>query len=819
MSKKINVFKNYADNIFLSLEVCFCFASLIFLSFKLNYLSSLFFDIIFVFLLIWFLFRFVFYLIDNKGQIFKNRKLVTSFFLLIAVGLFGLVSVVVSYCSPHSTGFTQVNYYIIFMSGCLSIHLITFGKFNKYIFIIPLILAIIFSSLLIFQYLIGYARNFEGLKSEKGLKFNFSNSNLSGIIVFSLIMFLIYGAFYFRKVYIKILLLPIVIELVYLYVLTSGRAPILALVAAVAIVLLIMLDRKKRFTISLAFFVSVVPIIFIFVYLLYFKIAFPDGNVIGSYTAEFGEGLSSRYYIFNSVLSSSIGDLKTFLFGNFFNAGTNSHNSFCSILVSYGFLTVVPYYLFLIFSVYCILKQTTILKFSQLFGLVFFFYYIYLGLVEACPILTSNGMFAIFSLSILMCKIPIGKSFVSERNKILHEDANRVLIISNVFNVGSIGKIVKNCNDYNNSHGWDSFVIYGRGLDSFESNSACVESLMDLYFTKLIRKITKSQSAGALLMTNEIIKCIKDYKPDIVHIAAVNDNYLNFRILFKYLAKKNIKTVYTHHSEYMYLGLCGGHAYECSGFKTGCLDCKKFKTKLSKKCLSQKQKLISNFNDKTFVTTSVSPWLHKRVLDSLVFNNITDYVVFNGSDISKYYASPLVLNNDKYILYVTASLSNKSKKNNDILEIAKLMSNYKFLIVTLVNNPKIKLPDNVEVKTNVTDSGELASIYRNALVTVTTGTRETFSMPIMESILCGIPVAGYECGGPESVFKFEYTKFSKNGDINLLIKNIYNIINQNFDSDKIHKEATIFFDSFVMASNYINVYNKLIEKKISIINL
>ena len=530
----------------------------------------------------------------------------------------------------------------------------------------------------------------------------------------------------------------------------------------------------------------------------------PSG-VIGN--NESGKDVFSRYYIWIEGFSYIGRSGLNVFFGDYAHSMGNGHNSLLTVWQQYGVFTLISeiYFISRLFRYLC--HENKYVCRSQYFGLMFLLTIWFFGVFEASPIISSNGMFVFFGVGTLLVKIPSSKCVFNENpNCSVNSDANKVLIISNVFSYGSIGNIVKELHTNNLKNEIQSYVIYGRGSKVEDFNVAAIEDLIEVFLTKILRKMFKNQYIGNYLMTREIISSIKVLKPRIVHIHSLNDDFVNYRTLLLFLSKlKDTKIIFTNHSEYMYTGTCGAHAFECNQFMTnGCLDCRKCNRKSARKMFATKKKLFEKFNKTTFVSTSVSPWLHNRVKNSIIFKRFEDVVIPNGSNIFEF--MPRAISKSNYALYVTPSLDNEAKKAKDIFAIAKLNPNIKFVIASLKKPNSTPNINNIQIRSNITDREEMARLYSEARITVLSGTKETFSMPVIESLICGTPVLGYECGGPESLEISKYTTFVENGNINSLNEMFRKLFNDSYNPREVSEFALNIFSSKNMCEKYQQLY-------------
>ena len=89
-----------------------------------------------------------------------------------------------------------------------------------------------------------------------------------------------------------------------------------------------------------------------------------------------------------------------------------------------------------------------------------------------------------------------------------------------------------------------------------------------------------------------------------------------------------------------------------------------------------------------------------------------------------------------------------------------------------------------------------------------TGKRETFSMPVAESLCCGTPAVGFKAGGPETITIPEFSEFVEYGDLDSLYDAALRFLNSENDTETISKEAIAKYDKKEMVNNYIQIYNR-----------
>ena len=275
-----------------------------------------------------------------------------------------------------------------------------------------------------------------------------------------------------------------------------------------------------------------------------------------------------------------------------------------------------------------------------------------------------------------------------------------------------------------------------------------------------------------------------------------------------YLAKNNIPTVITLHAEFQYTGGCG-HAFECEKWKTGCGKCpvlseatQSFIFDSTARTWKKQNECYSKFNSNNLAIVAVSPWLKDRAAQSPMLKSFPISYVYNGLDTSVFYRRENIEGlkkkhlgecNKKIVLHVTANFdttTENAKGGNYILDLANMMKDEPVKFVVVAGRHKFEsLPDNVIFLGRTQNQDELAELYSIADASIITSKRETFSMPLAESLCCGTPVVGFLAGGPESIAIKEHSRFVEYGNTVALKDALCNLLNSKIDNASIEETA------------------------------
>lgn len=400
----------------------------------------------------------------------------------------------------------------------------------------------------------------------------------------------------------------------------------------------------------------------------------------------------------------------------------------------------------------------------------------------------------------------------------------KILHINCVYRKGSTGKLLYDIHSELKKRGVSSTVCYGRGDTVHEPDVYKTCSELSAKFSHLTAKLTGLPYGGCLLSTSRLLRRIKKEQPSVVHIHCINGYFVNIYRLIVWLKKHRYPTVLTLHAEFQFTANCA-HAMECMQWKTGCTGCADVRNAtgsvlLDRTAYSWKRMKQSFEGFPKLTVVSVSPWLQNRAQMAPILSDFRHLTVLNGIDceVFRYYEdrdlrSAVSSGYSKICFHVTASFShdkNHPKGGWYLLELARRCPDVLFLVASN-EVEKGELPANVRILGTITDQTYLAKLYSVSDITVLTGKRETFSMPVAESLCCGTPVVGFCAGGPESIAIPNVSCFVPFSDMDALEAALRNALSKPFDKSEISAAACKLYDKRVMAEKYFTIYQQSIE--------
>lgn len=392
---------------------------------------------------------------------------------------------------------------------------------------------------------------------------------------------------------------------------------------------------------------------------------------------------------------------------------------------------------------------------------------------------------------------------------------------------GSTGRIMCEIADMSRKDGFDAYcywgswyfeikeinVKYGRFGSSIENKISAVFSIL-----------TGLQNFGSIIGTISLIKKIKKINPDIIHLHNLHLWTINLPMLFKYIKKHNIKTVWTLHDCWAFTGHCPYFdIVGCNKWETGCYGCPQYKEypkslfDNSKIMYRLKRKWFTGVENMTIVTPS--EWLASLVKESYlkdypvkVINNGIDLNVFKPteSDFREKYALE-----NKYIVLGVAFGWGRRKGLDVFVELARRLDKekYKVVLVGTDDNVDKLLPENIISIHRTQNQTELAKIYSAADVFANPTREENYPTVNMEALACGTPVVTFNTGGsPEMLDETCGAAVAKN-DIDAMYNEIIRICEKKPYSLEACIKKAKGFDKNEKFGEYIRLYEVLNEQK------
>ncbi len=383
----------------------------------------------------------------------------------------------------------------------------------------------------------------------------------------------------------------------------------------------------------------------------------------------------------------------------------------------------------------------------------------------------------------------------------------------------STGKIAQQIGELAISKGWESWIAYsGRAATvPSKSNIIRVGNYFDACIHYGMQKIFDNEGLNSSCQTRKLLKKIDELRPDVVHLHNIHDHWLNYRLLFQYLAKNNIPVVWTQHDQWATTGHCMYNLCGCERWKTECHDCpvsKWYSLDCSRRNFRLKKELLAAIPSLTIVP--VSDWLGNNIRQSHLKDRPIE-VIHNGIDIHTFSPQPTDaherygIDKRKKIILGVAALWDARKGLNDFYALAKRLpkEEYAIVIVGRLTEEVALSEDGCQMVfvPQTQNMLELAQLYSSASVFVNPTYQDNYPTTNLEAIACGTPVITYATGGsPESVDESTGAVVTQ-GDIDGLLANIEKLTSGDY-TEACRRKAEAEFDNSKCFNPYISLYNK-----------
>ena len=335
----------------------------------------------------------------------------------------------------------------------------------------------------------------------------------------------------------------------------------------------------------------------------------------------------------------------------------------------------------------------------------------------------------------------------------------KILQINN-WNFGSTGKIMRSIEAKASENGYEVASAYSKcrvNLNGKKTSDIPIGNRMTNNLHPIFAKITGLNGCFSFFATLNFLRKVKRFSPDVIHLHNLHNCYINLPLLFRFIKKNNIRTVWILHDCWAFTGHCPYFTLaKCDKWKNGCYGCASYMEypyslfDNSKLMYRLKKKWFTGVSDLTIITPS--QWLGDLVKQSFlaeypvkVINNGIDLSVFRptDSDFRKKYNCE-----DKFLILGVAFAWEKRKGLDVFIELAKrLDERFQIVLVGTDDNVDKQLPENIISIHRTHSQAELAEIYSACDLFLNPTREENYPTVNMEAISCGTPVLTFNTGG------------------------------------------------------------------------
>ena len=337
---------------------------------------------------------------------------------------------------------------------------------------------------------------------------------------------------------------------------------------------------------------------------------------------------------------------------------------------------------------------------------------------------------------------------------------------------------------------------------------------------KAIARACGSENYGSFFGTLQLVRTLKAFQPDIVHLHNLHNYTIHLPLLFHYLKRSGTRVVWTLHDCWAITGKCPHFTMvKCGSWKMGCSHCPQLRTypryyiDQTRRIWNMKRRLFTGLKDMVIVTPS--EWLADlarqsflNVLEIRVINNGIDLSIFRptASDFREKHGIPA----DKPILLGVAFDWGERKGLDVFVKLAEDFEDaYQIVLVGTDDRTDAQLPANIISIHRTQNQQELAEIYSAADVFVNPTREENFPTVNMEALACGTPVITFKTGGSPEIIDETCGVVVPCDDIQALEDAIRYVVNEKpFSAESCRKRAEQF-DMRDKFAEYVDLYREI----------
>ncbi len=306
---------------------------------------------------------------------------------------------------------------------------------------------------------------------------------------------------------------------------------------------------------------------------------------------------------------------------------------------------------------------------------------------------------------------------------------------------------------------------------------------------------------------------------DVLHLHNLHGYYLNWRYFLQNKSRRPI--VWTLHDTWLFTGRCGA-AGDCIKWKTGCGNCPSLSSPpaawldFSRKEYRFKSHLLESLEKVIYVSPSewLAEALTERGVDERQIQVIANPVTSNFQAIDKREARKLLgLPQDTFTcLFIASDCNDHRKGYKDFLYATKPTSVTRLIVGT----PPKQLEENTHYTGQVHKSDTLNHYYSASDLMVIPSYADNYPNTVVESLMSGTPVLGYQEGGIPAQLRGLPSCFTvPKGDLDGLREILFKLTSVKGKtkalSIELNKAAESRWNPSSVAEAYYQVYRKVLN--------
>ncbi len=386
----------------------------------------------------------------------------------------------------------------------------------------------------------------------------------------------------------------------------------------------------------------------------------------------------------------------------------------------------------------------------------------------------------------------------------------------NAVSYGSTGSIMFSLADLAESRGDEALCTTGftwKGCQraDYVMTSNIFEKTLHTYLARITGRI----GCFSVLPTWRLLRKLRKWKPDVIHLHNLHGWFLNLPMLFSYIKKHNIPVVWTLHDCWTFTGHCPHFTMAgCEKWRSGCGGCSQFRHypqtyfDCSKAMWKNKKKWFTGVENLTIVTPS--RWLGDLVKQSYL-KEYPVKVINNGIDLTVFKPDPAAEKSEKPTLLGVSYEWNEKKGLDVFIELAaRLEEDYRIVLVGTDDAVDAKLPPDIVSIHRTQDRQEMARLYAGADLFINPTREDTFPTVNLEALACGTPVVTFDAGGSPECVDEKTGVVVPVGDVDAMEAAIRRLTRQPLDARDCVNRGKLF-DKQDRFKEYIALYDEIVK--------
>ena len=392
----------------------------------------------------------------------------------------------------------------------------------------------------------------------------------------------------------------------------------------------------------------------------------------------------------------------------------------------------------------------------------------------------------------------------------------KLVQINSSANTGSTGRIAEQIGAAATERGYSSAIAYGRRAQPGTSDHYRIGGLANTVLHGAESLLFDRHGLGSKTATRRLINWIEVQKPDAVGLHNIHGYFVNYPILFDFLRRSGLPTVWTLHDCWPFTGHCSYFdRFDCLKWQNECHDCPmthyypKSLLDFSRRNFKLKKSAFRSISRLVIVTPS--KWLKENVEQSF----LSDYpikVINNGVDLSVFTPAEKCVS-DGLVLGV-ANVWDDRKGLRDFVKLRDLLPHsFRIVLIGVTKSQKSQLPNGVSGIERTESVQELVSLYQKASVFVNPTYSDNFPTTNLEALACAVPVVTYDVGGSPEPLDHRTGRIVRPGDIQGLARAIEELTQGDrvAISNACRSRAEALFNKDDRFADYVDLYETLVS--------